>query len=176
MSDYKPSNLHKADVIAQLFGISVRRVQQLTQEGVIQTVRDPNGGCRKYELVSTIQSYVKYLSDKAYGREQTIDNAKLKDSKLQAEIALKESQAELHHLKTEIAKGEYISKEDVKIDYQRFFVVFKKMAMAIPSRIGGVMAGYVEPVIVRGVEKDLKLEIDNILRTFIVAGVSGDAN
>ena len=119
---------------------------------------------------------MKYLSDKAYGREQTVDNAKLKDSKLQAEIALKESQAELHHLKTEIAKGEYISKEDVKIDYQRFFVVFKKMAMAIPSRIGGVMAGYVEPVIVRGVEKDLKLEIDNILRTFIVAGVSGDAN
>ena len=42
MSDYKPSNLHKADVIAQLFGISVRRVQQLTQEGIIQTVRDPN--------------------------------------------------------------------------------------------------------------------------------------
>ena len=92
MSDYRPSNLHKADVIAQLFGVSVRRVQQLTQEGIIQTVRDPNGGGRKYELVSTIQAYVKYLSDKAYGREQTEEKSQLKDEKLQMDIALKESQ------------------------------------------------------------------------------------
>jgi len=174
MSEYRPSNLHKADVIAQLFGISVRRVQQLTQEGIIKTVKDPNGGCRKYELVSTIQAYTKYLSDKAHGREKNDENSKLKDDKLQVEIALKESQLEIHQLKTKIAQGEYISKEDVKLDYQRFFVVFKKFAMAIPSRIGGIIAGYVEPVVARGIEKDMKREIDDMLRTFIVAGESGD--
>lgn len=176
MSEYRPSNLHKTDVIAQLFGISVRRVQQLTQEGIIQTVKDPHGGGRKYELVSTIQAYTKYLSDKAYGREKTEENSKLKDDKLQAEVSLKESQAELHKLKTDIAKGEYISKEDVKLDFQRFFVVFKKFTSAIPSRIGGIISGYVEPVVARGIEKDIKNEIDNMLRAFIVAGESGDKN
>ena len=174
MSEYRPSNLHKADVIAQLFGISVRRVQQLTQEGIIKTVKDPNGGGRKYELVSTIQAYIKYLSDKAHGREKTDENSKLKDDKLQADIALKELQVEMQQIKTDIAKGKYIDMEDVKLDYQRFFVVFKKFAMAIPSRISGIVAGYVEPVVARGIEKDMKREIDEMLRTFIVAGESGD--
>lgn len=174
MSDRKPNGLYKSDVIAQLFGVSVRRVQQLTQDGIINTVKDPNGGGRKYELFSTVQAYTKYLSDKAYGRERSDENSRLKDDKLQVEIALKESQLELHQVKTKIAQGEYISKEDVKLDFQRFFIAFKKFAMAIPNRIGGIIAGYVEPVVARGIEKDIKREIDGMLRTFIVAGKSGE--
>ena len=163
-------NLQKPDVIAQLFGVSVRRVQQLTQEGIIHTVKDPKGGGRKYDLVPTIQEYIKYLSDKAYGREQSDNESKLKDEKMRAEIALKQSQGELHQLKTEIAKGQYISTEDVSTDYQRFFVLFKKFAMAIPSRVGGYIAGYVDPIVERGIEKDLQREINSMLRNFTVAG------
>ena len=43
----------KVEVIGQLFGVSVRRIQQLTQEGVIRTVEVPGQG-RRYELVPTI--------------------------------------------------------------------------------------------------------------------------
>ena len=57
---------YKVDVIANLFGVSVRRIQQLTQEGIISTVQTSQG--RRYELAPTIQKYVKYLSDKAYGK------------------------------------------------------------------------------------------------------------
>ena len=32
-------SLYRTEVIAQLFGVSVRRIQQLTQEGVIQDHR-----------------------------------------------------------------------------------------------------------------------------------------
>lgn len=39
---------------------------------------------------------------------------------MQADIALKESQGELHRLKTEIAAGQYISVEEVKLDYAKF--------------------------------------------------------
>ena len=80
----------------------------------------------------------------------------------------------MHQIKTEIAKGKYIPIEDVHLDVQRFFVVFKKFAMAIPSRMGGIIAGYVEPVVVRGIEKDLQKEINDMLRTFIVAGQPAD--
>ena len=34
----------KVEVIAQIFGVTVRRVQQLTQEGVIRTVEVPGRG------------------------------------------------------------------------------------------------------------------------------------
>lgn len=43
--------LCKVDVIANLFGVSVRRVQQLTQEGIISTTEVKRG--RRYELTPT---------------------------------------------------------------------------------------------------------------------------
>lgn len=162
--------LVKSDVISQLFNISVRRVQQLTQDGVLKTVKDPKGGARKYDLIPTIQTYIQYLSDKAYGKASTELEADLKKKKLEAEIALKESQAELHVLKTSIAAGEYISVEEVKLDFQRFFAIFKKFALAIPNRVTGHLLGYVEPVVSRSIEKDIDLEVKSMLKTFIVAG------
>lgn len=104
----------KVDVIAQLFGVTVRRVQQLTQEGIISTIQTTKG--RRYELTPTIQKYIQYLSDKAYGKSKSETEAKLKEQKLRAEVALKESQGELHRLRTEIAAGNYISIEEVKVD------------------------------------------------------------
>lgn len=57
---------------------------------------------------------------KAYGREQINTEAELKEQKLKAEIALKESQGELHRLRTAIAAGEYISIEEARADYTKF--------------------------------------------------------
>ena len=71
--------------VADLFGVSVRRIQQLTQEGVLPTTDTPDG--RRYDLVPTVQKYTAYLSDKAYGRSKTDKEAELKEQKLRAEIA-----------------------------------------------------------------------------------------
>ncbi len=157
------------EVIAQLFGVSVRRIQQLTQDGVINTVQTKQG--RRYELAPTIQKYIKYLSDKAYGKSQSETESKLKEQKLRAEVALKESQGELHKLRTEIAAGNYISVEEVKADYGRFFVVFKNFALSIPSKMAGRLAGVVDPVEVREIENDLQKEIKKLLNGFVSRAV-----
>lgn len=167
MSDENEKGYSKVDVIAQLFGVSVRRVQQLTQDGVIQTTQTSQG--RRYETVPTIQKYIQYLSDKAYGKAKTEAEAQLKEQKLKAEIALKESQGELHRLRTEIAAGKYISIEEVKLDYSRFFVVLKKFVLGVPSKMAGRIAGYVDPVEVRQIENDLQKEANKILKSFVVA-------
>lgn len=160
---------YRVEVIAQLFGVSVRRIQQLTQDGVINTVQTKQG--RRYELAPTIQKYIKYLSDKAYGKSQSETVSKLKEQKLRAEVALKESQGELHKLRTEIAAGNYISVEEVKADYGRFFVVFKNFALSIPSKMAGRLAGVVDPVEVREIENDLQKEIKKLLNGFVSRAV-----
>jgi phage terminase Nu1 subunit (DNA packaging protein) len=164
---------YESKVIAQLFGVSVRRIQQLTQEGIIETVQVPGQG-RRYELVPTIQAYTKYLADKAYGREQSDREAELKEQKMKADIALKESQGELHRLKTEIAAGKYIAVEEVRLDYERFFVTFKNFAMSLPTRLVDEISSYVEPVEARRIEKDLHQRVKNLLVAFVVAGVTKD--
>ena len=162
---------YESKVIAQLFGVSVRRIQQLTQEGIIETTQVPGEG-RRYELVPTIQAYTKYLADKAYGREQSDREAELKEQKMKADIALKESQGELHRLKTDIAAGKYIAVEEVTMDYERFFVTFKNFAMSLPARLTDEISGYIDPLEARRIEKELHQKIRSLLVAFVVAGVS----
>lgn len=165
------SNYYRVKIIAQLFGVSVRRIQQLTQEGILPTTETPDG--RRYDLVQTVQRYTKYLSDKAYGKaHRTDEEVRLREQKMRADIALKESQGELHRLRTDIASGKYIDIEEVKLDYARFFVTFKKFAMSLPSRVAGMISGCVEPLESRRIEKDLQGEVNRLLESFVVAGVT----
>ena len=161
--------MYRVEIIAQLFGVSVRRIQQLTQEGVLPTTETAEG--RRYDLVPTIQNYVRYLSDKAYGKKHSERETELKEQKLQAEIALKESQSELHRLKTDIAAGKYISVEEVTMDYQRFFVVFKRFSLGVPARLMDTLSGVVEPLEARRLEKELQQEVKVLLESFVAAGV-----
>jgi phage terminase Nu1 subunit (DNA packaging protein) len=170
------ATLVKVEIIAQIFGVTVRRVQQLTQEGIIQTVEvinEDNRKVRRYDLIPTITKYIAYLSEKAYGKANRSEKEiELREQKMQADLALKESQGELHRLKTQIMVGEYISIEEVKLDYAKFFVIYKKFATSIPSRVSGMISGSVEPLEAKRIEKDISGEITTLLQSFVVAGVA----
>lgn len=159
----------KVSEIAKLFELSVRRIQQLTQDGVIETVQTSKG--KQYEKDATIQKYIRFLSNKAYGKASNDTEIQLKQQKLRAEIALKESQGEIHKLKTDIAAGRYISVEEIKMDYSRFFISFKNFAMSIPNKLAGKLMGFMEPIEVRKIEKDLQKEVTKLLNDFVVAAI-----
>ena len=167
------TNLVRVEIIAKLFGVTVRRVQQLTQEGIIETVEalDENGKkCRRYDLIPTTQKYISHLQNKIRSKGSRTDKEiELKEQKLEADIALRESQGELHRLKTAIAAGDYISVEEVRLDYAKFFVIFKKFAMSLPARIGGMLSGSLEPLEQRRVEKEVSGEISELLNSFVVS-------
>lgn len=158
----------RIEIIAQFFGLSVRRVQQLTQEGIIRTTQTKEG--RRYNLVETLKTYIQYLSDKAYGKAKSEKETELREQKLEAEIALKDSQAELHRMKREIAAGKYIDREEVELDYQKFFVVFKRFALSIPPRLISMISDEVKPMTARRAEKEITEEVKRMLNAFTVAG------
>ena len=162
--EHKGSQYVKVEIIAQFFGVTVRRVQQLTQEGIIKTVPTSEG--RRYNLVETLKTYIQYLSDKAYGKAKSEKEAELRE----AEIALKDSQAELHKMKREIAAGKYIDKDEVALDYQKFFITFKRFALSLPSRLVSMVSDQIKPTEARRVERELTEETKRILTAFTVAG------
>ena len=169
------SQVVRVEVISKIFGVTVRRVQQLTQEGIIQTMpaRDERGrATRRYDLITTIQKYIQYLDEKAKKKQKTNKEKELAEQKLEAEIALKESQGELHQIRTSIALGKYIPIEEVQLDYAKFFVTFKKFAMSLPVRINGMLSGDIDPVQARKIEKEISSEIAELLNSFVVAGIA----
>ena len=166
MEKEKQTSLVNSEELAEYFCLTQRRVLQLTADGVLHKI---TANARRYDLRENVQAYVQYLQRKANGRS-TVTEEELKKKKLEADIALKESQGELHQLKTAIASGQYISVEEVQMDYSRFFVTFKKFAMNLPARIIGFVSGQLEPAESRKLEKDISQEINGMLDAFVIAG------
>lgn len=157
--------------IAKLLGKTVRRVQQLTQEGVLETEVPPGGGARKYRTCETVQKYIAHVEAKAQETGENSRTAELNLKKLEAEVELKESQGQLHRLKTAIAEGKYISAEQATEELAEFMAAFKKFAMNIPPRAVGTLSGYVDAITVRSTEKAMRKELETMLAAFTDAAM-----
>ena len=93
--------------------------------------------------------------------------------KLEAEVELKESQGQLHKLKTAIAEGKYIKAEEATRDLADFMAMFKKFAMNIPPRTVKSIAGYADPQTARAMEKAMRKELEDMLAVFVDAAEIG---
>ena len=160
-----------ATVIAQLLGKGVRRINQLTADGILETETPPGGGRRKYRTCETVQRYIAHIEKRAQEKGGDGQALNLKLKKLEAEIALKESQGQLHHLKTAIVEGEYIPAEQAAEELAEFMAGFKQFAMNIPPRIVGTLVGSADALTARALEKALRREIEAMLTAFVEAAI-----
>lgn len=131
-TDTKQSGLQKVDYIANFFDRSVRRIQQLTQDGVLPTVTGPDGK-RYYDLVMTIKRYIKYLQDELAKKKNPLDEKE--KARLEAEIRLKEAKAESAQLELDELKGEMHRSEDVQEFLEDFASVIRSMLLALPGML-----------------------------------------
>ena len=105
-------NPQSTQAISKIFGVSTRRIEQLTTEGVIQEI--PNSRPRKYDLMPTIQRYIKFLSDKANGREKKDLDAANESARIKADAEIKSIKAEMARLELAEMKGTLHRAEDVE--------------------------------------------------------------
>ncbi|WP_087064443.1 hypothetical protein [Intestinibacillus massiliensis] len=162
--------------LSKLLGVNIRTIQRLTQEGVLTAEPDPEDKRRKvWPTAESVQAYIGHQLARADSNQRNSRIQDLEEKKLAAETELKESQRDLHVLKTDIASGKYLPVEQVQLDYSRFFVVLKKFLLAVPNRVSGLVGGYVDPVTARALEKDIAKEINTMLTSFVIAGEAGGA-
>lgn len=130
-------NLQSTQVIAKIFGVSTRRVEQLKTEGVIKGQGKPT----KYGLLPTIQAYIRYLSDKANGREKKQTTAELEEAKLRAEVDIKEAKAKAAQMELKELQGKMHRAEDVEAIMTDHVLFLRSMLMAMPGKLAVDLAG-----------------------------------
>ncbi|KUO72700.1 MAG: protoporphyrinogen oxidase [Desulfosporosinus sp. BRH_c37] len=140
MPDNKPNpKLVGSDILAPLFGVTTRRIQQLTKDGVIVSTKIK--GANRYDLMTTIQRYIKYLGDKANNRGtksgEVID---IEVRKIKAEANLKESKAGMAALELNELEGKMHRSEDVESMTTDLVFAVRGMIMALPGRLAIDMA------------------------------------
>lgn len=130
-------NLQPTQVIAKIFGVTTRRVQQLKDEGIIQGQGNP----MRFDLLPTIQAYIRYLSDKANGREKREVMAKLEEDKLRAEAEIKQAKAKQAQMELKELQGKLHRAEDVEAITTDRVLFFRSMLMAMPGKLAVDLAG-----------------------------------
>lgn len=125
------ANLQPTQVIAKIFGVSTRRVEQLKTEGVIKGQGKPT----KYDLLPTIQAYIKYLSDKANGREKKQNIAELEEQKMRAEVEIKQAKAKAAQMELKELQGKLHRAEDVEAITTDHVLYFRSMLTAMPGKM-----------------------------------------
>jgi len=125
-------NYQKADVIAKLFGKTTRRIQQLTQDGVLPTEETPSG--RRYDLIPTIKNYIKYLEDRLEKQRPKSMEDKL-EKKLDAEIKYKKAKADKAKLELAEANAIMYRAEDIEKLTNELVFSIKGMLLALPGRV-----------------------------------------
>ena len=124
-------NLQSTAVVASLFNLSERRVQQLAKEGVIEGRKVD--GVYQFDLLPTVRKYIAYLSDKANGRDQK--NRKTEEEKLAAEADLKRAKADMAELQLRELRGQMHRSEDVEAITTDLVYTIRSMIIALPGRL-----------------------------------------
>lgn len=124
-------NLVDSQTVAKIFGVTVRRIEQLKSESIIKGEGRPT----KYDLLPTIQNYIKYLSDKANGREKKESVQVSENLKLDGEARIKQAKAEMEELRLKELKGNLHAAEDVEAIMNDMILNIRSMLLAMPGKL-----------------------------------------
>ena len=126
-------NLQSTEEIAQMFELDPRRIQQLAKEGILPAVSQRP---YKFDLVPTIQAYIRYLRERANSRTAKIACAETAEAdKLRAEADLKQSKAKIAEMQLKELEGKMHRSEDVEAVTDDLVYTIRSMIMALPGRL-----------------------------------------
>lgn len=125
--------------VGKVFHLTSKRIQQLTADGIIETVETPKG--RRYDWDATVERYIAYLSEKAHGRERKNSTEKLEEQKLQAEVDIKQAKAEIAQLELDELRGKLHRAEDVEAITTDHVLFFRSMLIGMPGKLAVDLGG-----------------------------------
>lgn len=145
-----------AQTVARVLGLTVRRIQQLTQDGVLQT--QPEGKRRVYDLPAAVQAYLQYSISREAGKDAGA--AAVERRRALAEAEIKEAKAEIATIELKELMGKMHRGEDVEALTTDMIYSIRAMLLAMPGRLAVDLAATTKPA---EVSDKIKGEVYNVL-------------
>ena len=112
--------------MATVLGLTLRRVQQLIQDGTLET--ESRG---KILLIENVQRYISYASNGRISEEEQ----KLELAKKAADVKIKKARADILRLEAEELKGNFHRSEDVEAITTDLAMTIRAALTALPGRL-----------------------------------------
>jgi phage terminase Nu1 subunit (DNA packaging protein) len=147
---------YPVNVIAKLLDLTIRRVYQLTNEGVI-----PRAEKGRYELVPAVQGYIRYLRDRAIGADALPD-----ESARASRARLIKAQAEAQEMENAKVRGELLPREQVRLALSMVFGVVRNRILAIDKKLPMRVVGCNSLKEIQGISTEMHHEALSELANF----------
>lgn len=121
---------YKVGVIASIFGVTERRVQQLAKDGIIPKPIKGN-----YELIGCMQGYIAFLQERAFGKDAGLLDAH------QERARLLKAQADKTELEVQTMNGQLILAAEAQAEYASLVVAFRSRLSGLPTRGAHLVIG-----------------------------------
>ena len=146
-------------IIATLFGLTARRIQQLTQDGILKT--EQVGKQRRYDLLDTVRRYIAYLQEKCNSKGGSKDDTENESRKIKADADLKATKAAIAEMELQELTGEMHRSEDVEAMTTDLVYTIRGMLLALPGRLAIDLATIDKPA---EISERVKQEVHTILQ------------
>lgn len=117
--------------LAMVIGVTARRVQQMTQDGTLQTIRRGH-----FLLADNVQRYISFIT----GSQMSDEDRKLEKARKAAEVKIKMAKADIAKLEADELKGNMHRSEDVAALTEDMVMTIRSMMNALPGRLSVMCA------------------------------------
>lgn len=117
------ATLYPLATVAKILNLSERRVQQLVKEDILPK---PEKG--KYDLIACVRAYIKYLQERAFGKDAAPQDTHLERARL-----LK-AQADKTELEVDTLRGNLMPVETIEADWLTMVMACRSRLLSIPSK------------------------------------------
>lgn len=125
-----------AKELAVVLGLSVRRIQQMAQDGIITSIERG-----KYPLAESVKIYIDSIKKETTDEE----DEKLKKAKLKSEVAIKASKARIAKLEADEIEGKMHRSDDVRDMTEDLIYSIRASLLSLPGRLSVDVASLTSP-------------------------------
>ena len=130
--------------LAQIFNISERTVERLTQSAVLLPVTEPRKGIRqRFDLRENAKRYIAYLNGQAGKRDS--ECLATEKQRLTAEAKIKMAKSVIADLEAKELQGQMHRSEDVAAMTEDLVYTIRGMMLALPGRLAIDAANLTDP-------------------------------
>lgn len=149
------------DKIAQVFGLTPRRVQQLAKE----MPQDARPGHGKYDLGLSMQWYIRYLQKKL--DDKGLNIAPTENTLMAERQRLTKYQADMAKLEYQKALGELVPISLFQDAMAKVVMAARQQMLALPARVAPQLEGENRMVIKTKLQEEVRLALGSLSETQI---------
>lgn len=165
MASNKWNSIVGSSVVAKLFGLSTRRIQQLAKDETISSVTENNKNL-KFDLYQVVPEYLELIVKDAKEKSAASELEKYEIKKSKADAELKSHRARKAKLEADELEGEMHRSADVEDMTTKLVYSVKNSLLALPGKLAIDLARIDKPTEISKIVEREVYEILNELANY----------